>query len=172
MTGVQTCALPIYGNFDKVIEIISAFSKANKKVYVQVTLKKDYWKNTDKLLERLFQYKNVIVQVTPILEIGIKDSVALRKELVINDQEKEEFMDMYKTLKIKYGDKLDKSNLSSKNDFKEDIDYYASKESYHLSDSYICLRPDGTKSYSYDLIDPYTFGNALNGLSVDRKSVV
>ena len=121
------------------------------------------------LFRSLFQYKNVIVQVTPILEIGIKDSVALRKELVINDQEKEEFMDMYKTLKIKYGDKLDKSNLSSKNDFKEDIDYYASKESYHLSDSYICLRPDGTKSYSYDLIDPYTFGNALNGLSVDKE---
>ncbi|MFK5884152.1 MAG: radical SAM protein [Candidatus Izemoplasma sp.] len=157
------------GNFVKVFEVVAAFSKANIKVYVQVTLMKDYWKNTDELLEKLFQYKNVIVQVTPILEIGIKDSVSLRKELVINEQEKAKFMEMYKTLKLKYGDRLDKSNLSSKSDFKDEIDYYSSKELYHLSESYICLRPDGTKSYSYDLIDPYSFGNALNGLSIDKE---
>lgn len=157
------------GDFDKVVDTISAFSEVNKKIYVQVTLKKDYWGNIDNLLDRLFQYNNVTVQVTPILEIGIKDDIKLKNELVINDQEKEEFMDIYKTLTNKYGDKLDRSNLSSKSDFKNDIDYYSSKENYLLSDSYICIRPDGTKSYSYDLIDPYSFGNAMDGLGIDDE---
>ena len=148
-------------------DAISAFSKANKKVYVQITLKKDFWRNADQLLEKLFQYKGVVAKVTPILEIGVKDDDCLKEELVLNEQEIEEFIIMYKDLKLKYGDKLDDSNLTSKNDYKADIEYYSEKEWYHISDSYICVRPDGTKSFSYDLIDPYTFGNALDGLDID-----
>ncbi|WBW94929.1 radical SAM protein [Oceanirhabdus sp. W0125-5] len=152
--------------YNNVLRCLKLFEKYNIKVYIQITLAKEYIDKMEYIVDNLSEI-NGTIKFTPITNLGIKKDDYLYEKLVIKEEDYSRFYDKYNKLKEKYGELIEHSNLFTYEEVNKEIEYFKDKELYSLDYRCLVVRPDGEKSFSFVLNNPVSYGSALEGIEVD-----
>lgn len=153
-------------SYNCVLNALEYLDNKGINTYVQVTLANDYIKDMPKIAESLVKYKSCNIKFTPIASLGIKKTSYENQSLIVPIQRFKEFNSSLADLKAKYPSRIEDGNIQEYNEILSMIKEYNDEELYSLCYGFLAIRPDGTKSFSCDPSNPYTFGNAKNGLKI------
>lgn len=160
----------ISGNnsFAHILKTLVHFDKYENKTYLQVTLAKNLITKTPAIAQMLEQFK-CTVKFTPVADLGIKVDNKIYNELILPESDYAKFLQLFNQVKNKYGDKIENHNLLNPDDIAEMIKENTADELYSLQYAGLVVRPNGRKSFSYDLNNPADFGSALEQIEIDQN---
>lgn len=159
----------ICGNnsYDKVFKALDYLSSCGINTSVQVTLARDYMSKIEIIADKLCSYKNCSVKFTPIASFGINSTCKNKEELRVLPEEFQLFHSTIETLKKKYPGKIEDGNIQNYDQILSMIDDYKDDYLYSLKYGFLAVRPNGDKSFSCNMNNPYVFGNIKHGIEVD-----
>lgn len=158
----------IAGNnsFRKVHDALTFFENKGISTYVQCTLINEYIDKMPVIAEDLLKYKNCTVKFTPTASLGIKECTDELEKLIVPRGKFAYFHDMVEKLKKQYPGHIEDGNIMNYNQIFSYIKDYKDEKLYSLCYGFFAVRPDGTKSFSCNMNNPYTFGNAKDGIEI------
>ncbi|HEX3075361.1 MAG TPA: GNAT family N-acetyltransferase [Lachnospiraceae bacterium] len=159
----------IAGNnsYDKVFKAIEFFDSRGIDTYVQVTLINDYVDDIPDIAELLFKYKRCTVKFTPASTLGGDRDRKENRELLVPKERFAYFLEQVNKVGEQYPGRIEGANIMDYDEVWNYLKEYQEEDYYALTYGFLAIRPDGTKSFSCNMNNPYTFGNAKNGLAVN-----
>jgi organic radical activating enzyme len=119
------------------------------------------------IAELLTKYQGCTVKFTPASTLGQDRDRKENRELLVPKERFGYFLEQVKKVREQYPGRIEGANIM---DYDEVWDYlmeYQEEDYYALTYGFLAIRPDGTKSFSCNMNNPYTFGNARSGLAVN-----
>jgi len=154
-------------SFDHILKSLELFDKYQLKSNLQVTLAKDLIGRIP-VIAKLLESFSCTVKFTPVADLGIKNDTEIYNRLILPESDYANFLELYDQVKDQYGDKIEGHNLMTADEIKTMIDENLAEELYSLQYPGLVVRPDGRKSFSYDLNNPADFGSALEQIEVEN----
>lgn len=142
------------------------FESKGISTYVQCTLINDYIDRMPVIAENLLKFKNCTVKFTPVGSLGVKKCSDELNRLLVPQKNFTYFNQLIKRLQKKYPGRIEDGNIMDYNQISSLIDSCKDEELYSLCYGFLAVRPDGTKSFSCNMDNPYTFGNAKDGIEI------
>lgn len=158
-------------SYDKVFETLDFCQTHNIKSYVQITLAKDYMTHIPYITEQLIKYSDCDFKFTPIASLGVKQNQQQYESILVKPEYFDEFTNLISEQQTKYPNRIEESNLNDYEGINHLILDNLKNEFYSLEYGFIAVRPNGDLSFSCNMNNPITFGNATESLKipVDEK---
>lgn len=153
-------------SYDKVFRALDYLSNRGINTSVQVTLARDYMSKIEIIADKLCKYKNCSVKFTPIASFGINSTCKNKEELRVPQKDFGLFHSTIENLKKKHPGKIEDGNIQNYNQISSMIDEYKDDYLYSLKYGFLAVRPNGDKSFSCNMNNPYVFGNIKDGIEV------
>lgn len=159
----------IAGNnsYNKVFETLKFLDDREIPTYVQCTLINDYIDDMPAIAEKLIKFKKCTMKFTPAASLGIKKRSNDLESILVPEERFKYFNEKVNELKDKYKGRIEDSNLLNFKQVNSLIDGYKNEKLYSLSYGFLAVRPDGTKSFSCNMGNPYVFGNARDKVEIN-----
>lgn len=160
-----------HDSYSKVFKALDYFDAHGINTYVQITLALDYIDKIESIADKLCRYKHCTIKFTPIASFGIKPPCKANEPLLFPPEKFSLFHNNIEELKKKYPKKIEDGNIQDYTQILNFIDDYKDDPLYSLKYGFLALRPNGDKSFSCNMGNPYVFGNVKNGIdvSIDDK---
>jgi MoaA/NifB/PqqE/SkfB family radical SAM enzyme len=153
-------------SYPRVFKALDYFDARGIKTYVQVTLAHNYIYKMESIANKLSKYQHCTIKFTPIASFGIKSSCSHKESIIVPSKEFGLFNSMIEILKKKHPKKIEDGNIQNYDQILSLIDDYKDDYLYSLKYGFLALRPNGDKSFSCNMGNPYVFGNAKAGVGV------
>lgn len=155
-----------HDSFQKVFKALDYFDTKGINTYVQITLARKFVYGMESIAEKLSKYKHCFMKITPVASLGIKPECDDIQSIIVPPEEFSSFHSKVEKLKRKYPDKIEDENIRNYNQISNMINDYKDDSLYSLKYGFLAVRPNGDKSFSCNMGNPYVFGNARDGIQV------
>lgn len=155
-------------SFDSALNAVKFFDEKGIPTFVQATLANDYLDDAEDILKLFSCFKNCSVKITPIASLGCKSESekSENKSLIVPQERFEDFHEKLHKLCEKYPDCVGDDNVLSFEQISDIINENSKDPLYSLRWNYVCVRPNGDLSFSYNINNPFVFGKAYESVKI------